>query len=197
MAAQIVPTSRSIILNGSHEVTSEITSRIVNNDLDVLFLNYDLEPVQSGDNQTQSNSPFFGLGFNHINFRIVIGPTVTKLFGMFQQCTALEDLPSFNTEKVTDFRNMFKDCPALKRAPKFDCTSAINMQSMFHGCQMLTEVPKLVTPKASVMQDMFTGCYSLTSFALPDTSQVKNMQSMFNGCAAIKQIKNVQRMQKS
>ena len=77
---------------------------------------------------------------------------------------------------------MFEDCSALTNVPLFDTSNVTNMGDMFDGCSSLTSIPLFDTSSVTIMLGMFRYCSSLTSIPLFDTSSVTIMSYMFYNC---------------
>ena len=149
-------TPRIITLNDYSDVTDDVKDRIINNDLDILQVNYNCDD--------DSLSPFYKMhNLTKIKFQIKLGDKVKSLFEFFYNCTALKDVPKFNTEKVTNMEAMFEFCDSLESVPLFDTRSVKDMSSMFAFCKALKDVPKFNTEKVSNMIKMFRDCNALES----------------------------------
>ena len=129
-----------IVLNNALEVTEDIKDRILNNDLDVLQINYNCD--------YSSPSPFTEMkDLNEINFEIQLGENVQSLFEFFYNCESLKSVPLFNTSKVTSMKSMFAGSEALETVPLFDTRKVVNMNYMFFDCLSLKTVPQFDTQK--------------------------------------------------
>lgn len=64
---------------------------------------------------------------------------VTDMRDMFNNCSALTEVPLFDTSKVTDMGDMFYKCSALTKVPLFDTREVTSMSFMFNRCTKLTE----------------------------------------------------------
>ena len=142
---------RVIVLNDVSDVTEEVRNCIIKNDLDVLQVNYN-----SDDNHL---SPFDGMNdLTEINFEIKLGNNVQSLFEFFYNCKALETVPLFNTQNVTNMGFMFAHCEALETVPLLDTKRVANMSFMFWDCQSLKPVPLFDTKNVKDMVSMFRNC---------------------------------------
>lgn len=170
-------TPRIITLNDYSDVTEDIKDRIINNDLDILQVNYNCDD--------DLLSPFCNMkDLTEIRFQIKLGDNVKSLFGFFYNCKSLKTVPLFNTEKVTNMEAMFEDCYVLKSVPKFDTRRVSNMNSMFAFCSALESVPLFDTSKVTNMSNMFAHCKALKDVPKFDTKKVSNMNYMFFDCPA-------------
>lgn len=123
-------TPRIITLNDYSDVTEDIKDRIINNDLDVLQVNYNCDD--------DSLSPFCNMkDLTEIRFQIKLGDKVKSLFGFFYNCKSLKTVSLFNTEKITNMEAMFEDCYVLKSVPKFNTKKVSDMIQMFRDCNAL------------------------------------------------------------
>lgn len=59
---------------------------------------------------------------------------VTKMYQMFEICTALTTVQLFDTSAVTYMYSMFSGCSSLTAIPLFDTSSATQTNSMFSSC---------------------------------------------------------------
>ena len=118
---------------------------------------------------------------------------VTKMNGMFYNCTSLTslDLSTFNTSKVTNMFSMFNRCSSLTSLDlsNFDTSKVTDMDAMFNGCSSLTSLnlSSFNTSNVTIMANMFDSCSSLTSLNLSsfNTSNVTNTEDMFSGCTKL------------
>lgn len=102
-----INTQRIITLNDYSDVTEDVKDRIINNDLDILQVNYNCDD--------DLLSPFYNMkDLTEIKFQIKLGDKVKSLFGFFYNCKSLKTVSLFNTEKVSDMIQMFRDCNALE-----------------------------------------------------------------------------------
>lgn len=80
---------------------------------------------------------------------------------MFRGCSALRDVPQFDTSSGTDFSSMFNGCTSLQRPPTCDTSSGSNFNGMFANCPALQVVPALNVSAGTDFGSMFNGCYAL------------------------------------
>lgn len=181
-----------IVLNNASEVTDDIKDRILNNDLDVLKVNYNCD--------CSSPSPFAEMkDLNEINFEIQLGENVQSLFEFFYNCVSLRSIPLFDTSKVTNMKYMFVGSETLETVPLFDTRKVVNMNYMFFDCLSLKTVPQFDTQKVINMCGMFFNCTKLKTVPLFNTQNVINMSNMFAFCESLKSVllfntKNVTKM---
>ena len=142
---------RVIVLNNAYDVTENVKSRILNNDLDVLKINYNCDE--------DTPSPFYDLeDLTEINFEIELGENVKSMFAFFYNCKSLKAIPLFDTKNVTDMSYMFSDCDHLEIVPFFNTKNVKNMSEMFAFCSSLKSVPRLNTQNCGNTKDMFVSC---------------------------------------
>jgi len=117
---------------------------------------------------------------------------ITGARSMFNGCTALSSVPSFDTSKVTDMEQMFEDCTSLTTAPYLDTSNVRDMFQTFKDCVSLTSVPLYDTSKIDAgvvgLMNTFANCKSLISVPLFDTSNIEFMFSTFKNCSSLSAI---------
>ena len=166
---------RVIVLNDVSDVTEVVRNRILNNDLDILQVNYNCD--------YSSPSPFYNMdNLTEIKFEIKLGNNVQSLYEFFYNCKSLKAIPLFDTQRVTNMESMFAFCEALKSVPKFDTKNVKDMSYTFCGCNSLKTVPKFDTKNVTNMSFMFATCSSLKSVPQFDTQNCGNIGGMFAFC---------------
>lgn len=113
---------------------------------------------------------------------------VTYMNHMFYGCKKIANIPLFNTANVINTSYMFMNCIELITVPLFDTSNDGTMASMFNGCSKLEEVPLFNTAKVTNMARMFYSCSSLISVPLIDTLNVGDMTSMFSKCSNLEEV---------
>ena len=122
--------------------------------------------------------------FKEIYFNIFLSSNITSLTYLFSGCEELIRAPYINTCFVTGMYGMFDGCTRLKEIPVYN-TSRVNCMSfMFANCSSLTAIPSLRTSEVADMNGMFSGCLSLKEVPAMDTGRVNNMSDMFCDCRA-------------
>jgi surface protein len=170
-----------IVLNDATDVTEAVKTCILNNDLDVLQINYNCD--------YSSPSPFISmLTLKEIKFKIQLGENVQSLSTFFYNCESLKSVPLFDTKNVTEMRSIFAYCKDLKSVPQFNTKKVTNMGFMFYGCESLETVPLFDTQNVTDMGGMFEFCEALKSVPLFDTTNVTNMKYMFAFCESLKSV---------
>jgi len=121
--------------------------------------------------------------------RVFIGQhAITSCASLFQNCTALQSVPLFDTANVTSMNTMFRGCVALTEVPPFNTPAVTNTGFMFTDCVSLRTVPLFNTAAVTNMTSMFQGCTSLRSVPLFNTAAVTSMTSMFQSCSCLRSV---------
>ena len=111
--------------------------------------------------------------------------TQTDLSGIFENCTSLTTVPSFDASKATDMLNMFNGCGSLQTVSQINTPNVTNMNQMFNYCEKLQTVLLFGTSNVTNMNRMFYNCRLLQTVSQFDTSKVNNMGFMFAGCTSL------------
>ena len=108
-----------------------------------------------------------------------------------QGCISLTSILKFDLTKATTLASMFIGCTALTNVPAFDTTSALTtLTSMFQNCSSLTslDLSGFKTSNVTAMGSMFNGCSALTDITFGSNfslAKVTNMQNMFSNCTSL------------
>lgn len=113
-------------------------------------------------------------------------PTNTN--NMFNSCTNLLEIPSFDTSSVTNAYNMFSGCHSITTIPNFDFSNATSVYNMFSACSNLTTLPNLNYPKASSLIGMFSSCSKLVTAPTLIAPNATNISNMFSNCYVLENI---------
>jgi surface protein len=113
---------------------------------------------------------------------------VTNMGNMFQNCRALVDVPPFNTDQVTNMGAMFNGCFSLKSVPFFNTLRVTDMASMFRNCRDLTGTSNFNTLCSTDFNGMFQGCVSITVAPRFNLSRATNINNMFNGATNLREV---------
>ena len=108
--------------------------------------------------------------------------SATNMNYMFDGCKNLTSIPQLDTSNVTSMLCMFQYCYNLTTIPQLDTSNVTDMRYMFYNCKYLTSIPQLDTSRVTNMYCMFCDCYRLIDLPLLNTSSVTDMQSMFSNC---------------
>ena len=128
----------------------EAPKMILNNVNDLSFLFKDCRALRSAN-----------------NFLSIRTTKVTNMTGMFKGCSALREVPLFDTSNVTNMNYMFQDCSALVFIPNYRIDHMLSNVNMLQGCSMLENTDysnNSYNPhnnKISVMDAYFTGLKSI------------------------------------
>ena len=106
----------------------------------------------------------------------------TNMNYMFDGCKNLASIPQLDTSNVTSMLCMFQYCYNLTTIPQLDTSNVTDMRYMFYNCKYLTAIPQLDTSNVTSMLCMFCDCYRLIDLPLLNTSSVADMNSMFSNC---------------
>lgn len=148
-----------------------------------------IESIQSGGSGTV-NIPD-GTKFVNSTFTTISGSIIpyleqqTDLSGIFENCTSLTTVPSFDANRATDMNKMFYNCESLQTVSQINTPNVTNMNQMFYYCASLTTVPAFNTANVNNMGGMFINCTSLTTVPAFNTANVNFMDNMFNYCASL------------
>ena len=101
---------------------------------------------------------------------------------MFSYCGQLKKVGLFDTSNVTDFSYMFSYCYYLEdNIPLFNTSKVTTFYSCFRDCRKITKIPQFDTSKNQNFNNCFVNCYALTDLPLLDSSEVINFGNMFSG----------------
>lgn len=116
---------------------------------------------------------------------------------MFSKCTALTQVPLYNTSNVTNMYGMFYECSNLESVPLFDTSSVTTFykgsdrKGAFENCTSLKAVPLFNTSSATSTSRMFYGCTAVESGALDlynqastQTTPPSSHSDMFTNCGS-------------
>jgi surface protein len=112
---------------------------------------------------------------------------------MFQNCSALKEVPVFNSVKVTNFSSAFSTCYSLREAPALNTVANTTFANMFTNCIALSDVPVYDTTAATTFASMFSNCYTLNvvpaiNFGPAGVTSSSAYTSMFNNCSSLSRI---------
>lgn len=168
---------------------ANITSIFVRSFSSLITHNY-LERVRFNQlgNVTGFNEIFYGCGSLKEVFIAPPITTVTNCDGMFRECRALLNAPTFTMSSVTSAADMFRDCVSLVSVNMGEMPLATSLIRMFQACTSLRTVFLPNTSSATTAQMMFSGCSSLTTASLPRLNAVLDMSDMFSNCYSLKNV---------
>lgn len=106
----------------------------------------------------------------------------------FSGCQNLESLTLTGTEDgailYADY--MFQDCTELKEVPSFNSSNVVTLTSCFSNCKSLKKITEFNTGKATVMREMFNECIALEEICELDCKNNKSVQGMFYNNSSLK-----------
>ena len=93
-------------------------------------------------------------------------PAATAMSSLFKNCYKLEKLPSqFSTENAETIYGLFQDCRAIKNLPFLDVAKCTNFNYTFSGCTSLESV-SFSTSKKDFATSTFQNCTALTNITI-------------------------------
>ena len=126
--------------------------------------------------------------FNLIRIeQFVVSPSITSINNLFATCSALEEVPFFDTSNVTNMGVAFRGCNKLKKIPNYNTSNVTNFANTFNSCWALEEFPKLDYSKATSMAGAFNQCFAMqggTNFGLT-LGNVTDFNTCFTNCQSI------------
>lgn len=133
---------------------------------------------------------------------------------MFENCTALVEVPPTSAPYVRSVTAMYRTCNQLRRVPWFDASEWLNMGDMYYMCFSLEYAPELNTPKVTNFNythyfnvvlrkapaydmskctqaiSMYSDCYELTSIPDANTVLCTNASTAFANCRKLVDVPN-------
>lgn len=134
---------------------------------------------------TYENTEWITLLRNHTDLIEVLGANASNVVDMdymFDGCSSLTTVSSFDISNVSLMHYMFKGCSNLTTVPLFNTSSVTEMDHLFDGCSSLTSVPLFDTSNLTSMGWMFINCTNLSSIPLFNTSSLTYMGYAFYNC---------------
>ena len=98
---------------------------------------------------------------------------------LFSDANLIEQIPYFDTSKITSMNSMFSDCSRLRRIPLLNTSNVTSFDYTFVRAKSLTTLPAIDTSKATTTQGMFYGCTCLTELPELDVSNTTNVVGMY------------------
>lgn len=98
---------------------------------------------------------------------------------LFSGANLIEQIPYFDTSKVTSMNSMFSDCSRLRRIPLLNTSNVTDFYYTFFRAKSLTTLPAIDTSKATQTSGMFYGCTCLTELPNLDFSNTTNVGNMY------------------
>lgn len=140
--------------------------------------------------QTTKNSTDLGSMFAYCSQLKKVGwfdtSNATTFNSIFNQCYSLEDdIPLFNTSKVTNFYQAFSNCRKITKIPQFDTSKVENFGWCFNSCYGLTDLPLLDTSNATNFSNMFIGASNLSDTSLDNLLQMCINATRYSGTKSL------------
>lgn len=135
---------------------------------------------------SESTVPLSYLAANAYSLRVceITGPVKpTACDNMFLNCGSLEEVPTIDTSKCTNFSYMFSGCASLRVPPTLDTSNALDVAYMFSDCRSIVEVKVLDTSKVNSIAGLFNNCTALRRVPPIDTSRSTSIARLFAGCS--------------
>lgn len=130
-----------------------------------------------------TNNMFYGTNIEYITVNSVNNIPV-NYNATFQNCKRLKTA-QINTPADASIEHMFEGCSSLTSINSFNTSTVNNMRYVFKGCSSLITAPELDTGNSTLFNEMFNGCSLLENVPIYDTAKVTNFTSMFNQCPAL------------
>ena len=181
------------VLNSPADITDEIISRIMYNDIDSLTINYEFTRCNNDDENNDDweksrlkSNPFWIANkqkdLTNIFFKVKLMPKVHSMACAFSSMKKLEFVNLEDTSNVTDMSRMFSGAESFNQPiGNWDTSKVTDMSSMFSVAKSFNQpIGNWNTSKVTNMVCMFFGA---ESFNQPignwDTSKVTDMHWMF------------------
>ena len=181
------------VLNSPADITDEIISRIMYNDIDSLTINYEFTRCNNDDENNDDweksrlkSNPFWIANkqkdLTNIFFKVKLTPKVHSMACAFSSMKKLEFVNLEDTSNVTDMSRMFSGAESFNQPiGNWDTSKVTDMSSMFSVAKSFNQpIGNWNTSKVTKMSYMFFGA---ESFNQPignwDTSKVTDMHWMF------------------
>lgn len=117
----------------------------------------------------------------------------------FSGCQNLESLTLTGTENgailYADY--MFQDCTELKEVPSFNSSNVVALTSCFSNCKSLKKITEFDTGKATEMREMFNECIALEEICELDCKNNKSVQGMFYNNSSLKTLGGLKELGKA
>lgn len=144
-------------------------------------------PVTLGEEEPTgtitTNNMFYGTNIEYITVNSVNNIPV-NYNATFQNCKRLKTA-QINTPANVSIEHMFEGCSSLTTVNSFNTSTVNNTRYVFKGCSSLITAPALDTGNSTLFNEMFNGCTLLENVPIYDTSKNTNFTSMFNQCPAL------------
>ena len=190
-------TAPELVLNSVEDVTDELISRIIDNDINSLTINYEFTGCDFNNPEywrSWRNNPFLTAdkrkNLTNISFKIKLTPKVHSLACAFRGMEKLEYVNLEDTSNVTDMSEMFYGATSFNQPiGDWDTSKVSNMSGMFAWATSFNRpIGDWDTSNVTDMSKMFA---EAISFNQPignwDTSKVTSMGGMFRDAYSFNQ----------
>ena len=161
------------VLNSPADITDEIISRIMYNDIDSLTINYEFTRCNN-DNENNDDweksrlksNPFWIANkqkdLTNIFFKVKLTPKVHSMACAFSSMKKLEFVNIEDTSNVTDMNGMFLGAESFNQPiGSWDTSRVTDMSEMFGGAKSFNQpIGNWDTSNVTNMSDMFRGADS-------------------------------------
>ena len=186
-------TAPDFVLNSPADITDELISKIIDNDINSLTINYeftrcrnDNEEMEDWEKFRLKNNPFWRANqqkaLTNISFKVKLASNVHSLACAFYDMRELEFVNLDDTSNLTNMKGMFYSAISFNQPiGSWDTSSVKDMSWMFAWAESFNQpIGNWDTSKVTNMCAMFAGA---KSFNQPignwNTSNVTNMKLMF------------------
>jgi len=187
-----------IVLNSPADITDELISKIADNSINSLTINYeftrcknDKEKRYEWEKFRLKNNPFWRANqqkaLTNISFKVKLSSNVHSLACAFYDMRELEFVNLEDTSNVSDMEGMFYNADSFNQPiGNWNTSNVTSMKDMFYSAKSFNQpIGNWNISKVTDMNGMFGGA---KTFNQPidkwDTSNVTNMSSMFYGADA-------------
>ena len=189
------------VLNSPSDITDELITKIADNSITSLTINYDFTRCQNDNEKSgdweryrRKTNPFWMANqkkaLTNISFKVNLTSNVHSLACAFGGMEKLEFLNLQNTSNVTDMSNMFAGATSFNQPiGNWDTSGVTDMRGLFLGATSFNQpIGNWDTSRVTSMSAMFA---EATSFNQPignwNTSSVTDMSAMFYGATSFNQ----------
>ena len=190
-------TAPELVLNSVEDVTDELISRIIDNDINSLTINYEFTGCDFNNPEywrSWRNNPFLTAdkrkNLTNISFKIKLTPKVHSLACAFRGMEKLEYVNLEDTSNVTDMSEMFYGATSFNQPiGDWDTSKVTDMSKMFAEAISFNQpIGNWDTSKVTSMGGMFRDAYSFNQpIGNWNTSNVIDMEEMFSWATSFNQ----------
>ena len=194
-------TGPNLVLNSPKDITDELISRIIDNDIYSLTINYeftrcanDNEYISDWEKFKLKNNPFWRANqqkaLTSISFKVKLTSNVHSLACAFSDMEKLEFVNLEDTSNVTNMKRIFAGASNFNGPiGDWDTSKVTDMKAMFAEAHSFNQpIGDWNTSKVTNMVSMFEEAISFNQeIGNWDTSKVTNMVSMFERAVSFNQ----------